>query len=261
MIVYLILNTVNCKGYVGKHKGNSISSRWNENLDGGNNHLEASKKKYGLKAFSREILGYVTTKEEMDMLERLWIVSLRTYDSEFGYNQTYGGDGTTFVTKETRDRMSKSAKASCTPERREYLRQLGLNIPQEQRDRIRKAVMAHVSQPDFSAEHSKRVKAGLAVNPLPKEFYVEQGKKRIGQKRSNATRQRMRVSRAKQTNIARGWKKDPAAVAKTVAAVNLWYATASPEEKQAKIDKQRATLLATNERKRTEKLIKEGKVG
>ena len=47
MIVYLLLNTINNKGYVGQHKGNKISGRWNEKLEGGNTHLEHARKKYG----------------------------------------------------------------------------------------------------------------------------------------------------------------------------------------------------------------------
>ena len=108
MIVYLLLNTVNCKGYVGQHKGDSISGRWNKQLDGANTHLHAAKEKYGVRAFTREILGVVTTQEELTHLEKLWILTLRTYDPDYGYNMTKGGEGGQVLTEEVRKRMSVS---------------------------------------------------------------------------------------------------------------------------------------------------------
>ena len=54
MIVYLLLNTVNNKGYVGKHKGDTISTRWPKNLNGGNSHLSAARDKYSVEVFRRE---------------------------------------------------------------------------------------------------------------------------------------------------------------------------------------------------------------
>ena len=107
MIVYLLLNTVNLKGYVGKHKGNSISGRWKEDLSGGHNsHLENARLKYGSKAFSKEILKFCSSEEEMNNLERLWICTLRTYDPDFGYNKTFGGEGVT-ATEETKTKISE----------------------------------------------------------------------------------------------------------------------------------------------------------
>ena len=93
MIVYLLLNTVNNKSYVGQHLGDKISTRWPSNLKGGNPHLESARKKYGPKAFSKEILNYCCSQEEMNNLERLWILTLCTYDPNYGYNLTFGGEG------------------------------------------------------------------------------------------------------------------------------------------------------------------------
>lgn len=107
MIVYLLLNQVNQKGYVGQHLGNFVSGRWNTKLAGGNAHFTKAVKKYGWASFSREILNYCCSKEEMNNLEKLWIATLRTYDSEFGYNKTMGADGN--LTLEVRKKISKKA--------------------------------------------------------------------------------------------------------------------------------------------------------
>lgn len=92
MIVYLLLNTLNNKGYVGQHKGNAIFTRWPKNLRGGNPHFNNAVNEYGHEIFSREILNTCTSQEEMSNLEKLWILTLRTYDPEFGYNKTFGGE-------------------------------------------------------------------------------------------------------------------------------------------------------------------------
>jgi len=98
---------VNNKAYVGKHKGTSILGRWRADLSGGHNvHLENARKKYGWKIFSREILNICSSKEEMNNLERLWILTLRTYDPEYGYNKTYGGEEEV-LTEEGRKKLSE----------------------------------------------------------------------------------------------------------------------------------------------------------
>ena len=71
MIVYLLLNTVNNKCYVGKHVGNSISTRWRADLSGGHSaHLESARKKYGWQVFRQEILNICSSQEEMNNLEQ-----------------------------------------------------------------------------------------------------------------------------------------------------------------------------------------------
>jgi group I intron endonuclease len=93
MIVYLLLNTLNNKAYVGQHKGNDLAKRWTAGMRNvkPNPHFAAAIEKYGVQAFSREVLAHCRTQEETDNLERLWICALRTYDPKCGYNMQYGG--------------------------------------------------------------------------------------------------------------------------------------------------------------------------
>jgi group I intron endonuclease len=93
VIVYLLLNQVNLKGYVGQHKGSDLAKRWTAGLRNvkPNPHIAAAIKKYGSQAFSREVLAHCRTQEETDNVERLWICVLRTYDPKHGYNMQYGG--------------------------------------------------------------------------------------------------------------------------------------------------------------------------
>jgi len=97
MIVYLIHNIQNEKVYVGITK-HQFKHRWDEHCDAAYKynmqwHLSNAIRLYGKDSFYHEILAVVATEEEAKILERLWIITLRSFDSEFGYNMTYGGDG------------------------------------------------------------------------------------------------------------------------------------------------------------------------
>lgn len=53
--------------------------------------------------------------KEAKQLEKLWIITLRSYDPEFGYNMTFGGEGV-IPTIETRQNQSNAAKGRIVPE-------------------------------------------------------------------------------------------------------------------------------------------------
>ena len=97
MIVYLFRNLKTDKCYVGKTE-TSFQQRWSVYLCDINNpskesHLYSAFRKDGLQSFKVEILGIAQTKKELLNLEKLWILTLRSYDSKIGYNKTYGGEG------------------------------------------------------------------------------------------------------------------------------------------------------------------------
>src|SRR6478609_4620355 len=95
MVVYLILNLVDGKYYVGKTE-RKLLQRWKEHLWFNPRYalyLNRAMNKYERNNFTLEVLGSCTTREELSNLEKLWIIALRSYDPEIGYNQTFGGDG------------------------------------------------------------------------------------------------------------------------------------------------------------------------
>jgi len=93
MLVYLLENAVNGKGYVGQHQGYDLSKRWNPRLTNcpSNPHLQASIKKYGPQVFRRKVLAYASCQQELDLLERYFILIYQTTDRRFGYNMQWGG--------------------------------------------------------------------------------------------------------------------------------------------------------------------------
>lgn len=98
-LVYLIHNIVNEKIYVG-YTSTSFIQRWKGHLyqayvEESKAHFSSAIRKYGSNNFSYEILSSNNTEDEAKNLERLWIITLRSYDESVGYNMTFGGDGIT----------------------------------------------------------------------------------------------------------------------------------------------------------------------
>lgn len=103
MQIYCIYCTVSNKYYVGRTT-QDLQSRWYNHvwdaLHGKKFHLHNAIRKYGPSAFTIWSLP-----GDSNLHERLWILALRSYDPEIGYNMTLGGDGGGIPTEETRAKM------------------------------------------------------------------------------------------------------------------------------------------------------------
>jgi group I intron endonuclease len=112
MFIYLITNLVNGKSYVGKTT-QTIEERWHQHLQNAKSkvpyHLYRALRKYGTDAFSVQTLATTEDPEELNNLERVWILTLGTHSTQYGYNMTYGGDGVA-ATDEVRQKISESMK-------------------------------------------------------------------------------------------------------------------------------------------------------
>lgn len=93
--IYVIINTVNQKKYVGQttrtfkeRYGNNVASRTH------NKHLKNAIKKYGEENFKViENYHYAYSKEELDYLEKFYIELWVSHNPKYGYNKTLGGEG------------------------------------------------------------------------------------------------------------------------------------------------------------------------
>jgi group I intron endonuclease len=100
MFIYLIVNHITGKYYVGQHKGNNLKKYLQDKFSRaktytGSSHLFASMRKHGREAFSIHALLSVETKAELDQKEREFIEFLRSKNPEYGYNICRGGEGFT----------------------------------------------------------------------------------------------------------------------------------------------------------------------
>jgi len=95
MIIYKTTNLINNKIYIGKTTRKSLL------YYGSGIVLNQSIKKYGKENFKREIIEQCDTFEQLNERERFWILELKSYDPNIGYNRSYGGDGFSGITPET----------------------------------------------------------------------------------------------------------------------------------------------------------------
>ena len=96
MIIYKITNIKNGKVYIGQTVqpfNKRLLEHKKKMRSGANFPLYNAMRKYGIDAFSFEIIDAASNQEELDKKERLWV---SYYDSQHpnGYNLTAGGAGT-----------------------------------------------------------------------------------------------------------------------------------------------------------------------
>lgn len=111
-IVYLITNRANRKIYIGQTIA-SLARRWITHTSDAKHNvgcktMSRAIRKYGRDNFDIEMLVECETREQLDSLERVWIIALRSTDPRVGYNRTIGGHGCPGV-DEVRAKISVAA--------------------------------------------------------------------------------------------------------------------------------------------------------
>lgn len=85
--IYKITNLINGKIYIGLH----TASVFDEKYWGSGSDLKAAQRLYGLENFSREILQWCDSLEDLNRAECYWIDHLNSRNPEVGYNIQPGG--------------------------------------------------------------------------------------------------------------------------------------------------------------------------
>jgi len=122
--VYLHINKLNGKQYCGI-TCQRPSYRWRAG-EGyiHNEHFYRAIQKYGWDMFEHIILFENLSHKEANLKEQQYVCTHNLTNSQYGYNQTSGGDGTVGYkhTKDTRKRMSQSHMGnSCSEETKEKI--------------------------------------------------------------------------------------------------------------------------------------------
>lgn len=111
--IYLIVNKVNGKTYVGQRKS---SKEWYEDkYMGSGTLLKKAKQKYGIENFEKFLIQYCYSKEETDKAEIFWIAEYRRR-GKAEYNIALGGEGGGFKGKhhsqESKRKLSEANKGN-----------------------------------------------------------------------------------------------------------------------------------------------------
>ena len=109
-VVYLITNTVNGKVYVGQTV--NLKRRISAHMVPSCQHsIGPAVKKYGRDNFVVDQIGCAHNQPDLDNLESVWIILLKSTNRSFGYNRRFGGTGSR-PSAESRKRMSEAQKAN-----------------------------------------------------------------------------------------------------------------------------------------------------
>ncbi len=91
--VYLITDLTNDKTYVGQTwtAGHRWVSHKSHVKTGTKGYLYRAMRSHGTENFTFNWLGFASTQEELNNLEKLWIILLGSTNRSFGYNRSFGG--------------------------------------------------------------------------------------------------------------------------------------------------------------------------
>lgn len=113
-VIYIIQNKVNNKIYIGK--SSNFSKRIKKHLRDSkksSRYLYQAIRKYSWSNFNSFVLEDVEDAR-IDEAEKFWIEYFRSWDKEFGYNLTFGGEGS-IPTIETREKMRQAKLGKSNP--------------------------------------------------------------------------------------------------------------------------------------------------
>lgn len=144
--IYLIVNKVNGKTYVGQHK----SSNWRDKYMGSGRLLHDAKKKYGKENFEKFLIQYCETKEELDKQEIFWIAEYRSR-GKAEYNISKGGGGYNLSGKFTIEHRKKlsEAKIGKAPWNK------GMHLSDEQKRHLSEYFKEHPTRGSLGYHHTK----------------------------------------------------------------------------------------------------------
>ena len=108
--IYSIINIVNRKIYIGK-TSKTIEQRWQSHVDNANCnqrfYFYRAIRKYGPELFKVEEIAAVDSEEMANVIEKFYIHYTKSYNKNFGYNGTMGGEGV-IPNDETRKKLRQA---------------------------------------------------------------------------------------------------------------------------------------------------------
>lgn len=184
--IYLIVNKVNGKTYVGQRKS---SKEWYEDkYMGSGKRLKLAKQKYGIENFEKFLIQYCYSKEETNKAERFWIAEYRSR-GKAEYNIADGGQGGNGIkgkhlSEEHKRKIGEANKGKHrTDEQRRRISEArkGKYLIEETRRKISEKLKGRVS-PYKGKHHTEEQKRKMSEAQKGKHLSKET-KRRIGEAR------------------------------------------------------------------------------
>lgn len=171
--IYLIVNKVNGKTYVGQRK--SSKQCYLDSYMGSGKHLKAAKAKYGIENFEKFLIQYCYSKEETDKAERFWIAEYRRR-GKAEYNIADGGQGYSnkgrHCSEEHRKKISESLKGKPSGNK-------GKHISEEARKKISESNKGKHRSEESRKKISESMKGDK--NPFYEKHHSEESRKKMSE--------------------------------------------------------------------------------
>lgn len=194
--IYIIENLINGKVYVGK-TSKSVEKRWNDHLKKAkakeNRRLYDSINKYGSENFKIAELDSADDEEKINEMESWYIHIFRSYNKEYGYNMTFGGDGGNTISgfseerrKEYSEKLSmirKGFKHSLESKIKMSENSKGKKLTEESRNKISNTLRKKIEEKlfipdtsglkkgqDFGFKHTKKSKEKMSLSRKGKKY-------------------------------------------------------------------------------------------
>ena len=160
MYIYLTINKINGKKYIGQHKGEP-----NDSYLGSGTLLKRAIDKYGKENFEKEIICLCSSQEELDEKEKYYIKLYDAVNSEEFYNIAEGGLGgnpclglTKEQELERRNKISKAMSGEGNPNfgktfKKEEHNRYGKLHTEDSKEKMRLAKLGK----SLSEEHKKKI--------------------------------------------------------------------------------------------------------
>lgn len=162
-VVYLILNLINGKRYVGQTT-QPLKVRMAQHMCG-NCVVDRAIQKYGIENFYCGVIKTCASKEELDYWEKYFIAALHT-KKPYGYNLTDGGEGTVGYHPTPEMRAKQSAIHKGKPHSPEWCAKIAAALAGKPKSPEHRAkVSATRRGKSLSLEHIAKVSAALKGKP------------------------------------------------------------------------------------------------
>lgn len=178
--IYLIVNNINGKTYIGQRK---TEKEWHsDKYMGSGKHLKCAQKKYGIENFEKFLIQYCNDQDELDRQETFWIAEYRARGkAEYniqdggkrGYKYPKGINGMTgkHHSEETKEKIRKGnlgKKHNITkPFSEEHKRKIaegnkGKKYSDERKNKAKNGLIeyykTHIVSEDTRKKHSEKMK-------------------------------------------------------------------------------------------------------
>jgi group I intron endonuclease len=177
--VYLITNNLNGKIYVGKHSTYNL----NDGYMGSGKLIKLAYNKYGIENFTKQILQFAETEEELNDLEMFYIKDLDAKTK--GYNLTDGGEGTVGykMSEEAKHKISNFQKQQNCPWKH--------NPHSEEHNQKISESLKGEKNPFFGKHHSEETKQKLRGRKFSEEHKQKLRESRLGKTMSEETKRKI----------------------------------------------------------------------